>query len=106
MWVENKGCENMLESEFQSKVIKEIKRRLPESIVLKNDPTYKQGVPDLIVLWKDRWATLECKKDGKSTHRPNQDYYVGLMDHMSFSEFIYPEIKTAVLDRLEKFLCR
>lgn len=94
----------ILEKAFQSEVIKELKVRLPGCIVLKNDPTYKQGIPDLIVLWKDKWATLECKKDKKSRHQPNQDYYVDLMDKMSFSSFLYPENKQEILDDLEYFM--
>lgn len=93
----------MLEREFQSAVIKELKVRLPGCIILKNDASYKQGIPDLMVLWGDRWATLECKKSRKSAHQPNQDYYVELMDQMSFSSFLYPENKQEVLNDLERF---
>lgn len=93
----------MLERDFQSVIIKELKVRLPGCIILKNDASYKQGIPDLIVLWEDRWATLECKQSKKSSHQPNQDYYVELMDQMSFSSFLYPENKQEVLDDLERF---
>lgn len=92
-----------LEKFFQRQVISELKDRFPGCIILKNDPSYKQGVPDLIVLYEDQWATLECKKDRKASHQPNQDYYVDLMDNMSFSSFIYPENKQEVLDDLERF---
>ena len=92
----------MLENEFQSKLIKEIKRRFPGCIVLKNDPTYIQGIPDLLVLYKDKWAALEVKKEAKASHRPNQDYYVEKMNEMSFSRFIYPENKKEVLDELRR----
>ena len=44
----------MLERDFQSKLIKEIKIRLPGALVLKNDANYKQGVPDLLILYKQR----------------------------------------------------
>lgn len=94
----------MLERDFQSTVIKEIKDILPGCIILKNDPTYKQGIPDLLILYEDRWAALECKKSKRSTKRPNQDYYVKLMDKMSFSSFIYPENKSEVLYDLESFM--
>ena len=66
----------MLERDFQAKLIKEIKNRLPGSMVLKNDPNYKQGVPDLLVLHRDRWAALEVKASPKAKCRPNQDWYV------------------------------
>jgi len=90
------------ESYFQSKLIKELKERFPESIVLKTDPKYKQGMPDLLILYKDRWASLEVKKDSKATHRPNQEYYVEKMNNMSYSAFIFPENKEAVLNELER----
>ena len=92
-----------LESSFQSKLIKELKNRFPGSIVIKNDSSYIQGIPDLLILYEDMWATLEVKKNASSPHRPNQDYYVDLMNQMSFSSFIYPENKEDVLDELEDF---
>ena len=91
----------MLENEFQSKLIKEIKRRFPGCIVLKNDPTYIQGIPDLIILHNDKWGALECKKNSKASKRPNQEYYIGIMDQISFARFIYPENKDEVLYDLE-----
>ena len=91
----------MLENEFQSKLIKEIKRRFPGCIVLKNDPTYIQGIPDLIILHNDKWGALECKKNSKASKRPNQEYYIGVMNQISFARFIYPENKDEVLYDLE-----
>ena len=92
----------MLESKFQSELIKELKSIFPGCIVMKNDSSYIQGIPDLPVLYSDKWATLECKKTLNSSHQPNQDYYVGLMNDMSFSRFICPENKEEVLNALAK----
>ena len=91
----------MLENKFQANLIKKIKKEYPDCIVLKNDPTYMQGVPDLLVLYKDKWVSLECKKSAKARHQPNQDYYVDQMNKMSFSRFIYPENEEEVLDELK-----
>lgn len=93
----------MLESKFQSNLIKELKKEFDGCIVMKNDPTYIQGIPDLVILHKDRWASLEVKKNAKASHRPNQDYYVDKMNNMSFSRFIYPENKDEVLDDLRLY---
>lgn len=90
------------ESQFQHNLIKTIKDRFPGSIVMKNDPTYIQGIPDLTVLYKNKWATLECKKTQKAKHQPNQDYYVEMMNSMSFSSFICPEDMEEVLDDMER----
>lgn len=92
----------MLENKFQSNLIKEIKERFPGCIVMKNDSSYIQGIPDLLILHKDKWAALECKKNEKAKKRPNQDYYVNLMNEMSFSRFISPENKEDVLNELQR----
>ena len=92
----------MLENKFQSNLIKEIKKLFPGCMVLKNDPTYIQGIPDLLVLYKDKWCALEVKKSSKAKHRPNQNYYVDKMNEMSFSRFIFPENKEEVLDELQQ----
>lgn len=94
----------MKESKFQKGLIDKIKKTLPGCIVMKNDPSYIQGIPDLIVLYGDKWATLEVKKSEGSSHQPNQDYYVKKMNEMSFSAFIYPENEQEVLDELEQTL--
>lgn len=91
-----------LERDFQSKLIKKLKSMFPGCIVMKNDASYIQGIPDLLVLYKDNWAALECKKSSSSRKRPNQQYYVDLMDEMSFSRFISPENETEVLHELQQ----
>ena len=92
------------ENKFQAKLIKDIESRFPGCIVIKNDANYIQGIPDLTVLYEDKWATLECKKSKNATHQPNQDDYVEQMNNMSFSAFIYPENKEEVLNELQATL--
>ena len=60
-------------------------------IIQKEDPEYIQGIPDLLILYKDRWATLETKKSKDEPHQPNQDYYVEELSRMGFAAFIFPE---------------
>lgn len=90
-----------LESKFQSDLKKELKEIFPGCIVTKLDSGNIQGIPDLLVLHKDKWCTLECKKSKTAKHQPNQDYYVEKMNDMSFSRFIYPENKDEVLEELK-----
>lgn len=90
-----------LERDFQAGLIKELKDRFDGCMVLKNDSSYIQGIPDLLVLYKDQWAALEVKRSSSAKHRPNQQYYVDLMDEMSFSRFICPENKNEVLNELQ-----
>ena len=90
------------ESDFQKDLKKELKERFPGCIVTKLNANNIQGIPDLLVLYKDKWATLENKKSEKASRQPNQEYYVNKMNDMSFSRFIYPENKEEVLNDLSK----
>ena len=90
------------ESDFQSSLIKEIKTLFEGCIVTKLDSGHIQGIPDLLILFKDKWATLECKKSLNAHKQPNQKYYVDLMNKMSFSKFICPENKEEVLNELQR----
>lgn len=85
------------ESAFQNALIRTIKNLLPGCIVLKLDPNYIQGIPDLLVLHGVTWAALECKRTEDAHHQPNQDYYIDKMSSMSFASFIYPENMQQVL---------
>lgn len=89
-----------LESKFQADLIKELKNIFKGCLVTKLDSGHIQGIPDLLILWKDKWAILECKKSANAKHQPNQDYYVDMLDKMSFSRFIYPENKEEVINEL------
>ncbi len=92
----------MKESKFQSDLKKELQDMFPGCMITKLDSGDIQGIPDLLVLYKDKWAVLENKRSVKASHQPNQDYYVDKMNGMSFASFIYPENKDEVLARLRK----
>lgn len=94
----------MLERNFQSGLIKEIKKRLDGCFVLKTDPNYIQGLPDLLILYNNKWAALEVKRSENAHHQPNQDFYISTMSKMSFASFISPETKKEVLNALCKAL--
>lgn len=88
-----------LESGFQDKLRDDLKARFPGCMIFKMDQI--QGIPDLLVLYENKWATLECKKSAKAKRQPNQEYYVDRMNEMSFSRFICPENKEEVLNELQ-----
>jgi hypothetical protein len=93
-----------LENDFQAKLIKELEDQYPDAIVTKLDANHIQGIPDLLILYKNKWAALECKKSKDEPFRPNQEYYLGLMNGWSFASVIYPENKKEVLDGLQSAL--
>ena len=92
----------MKESKFQADLKKELKKMFPGCIVTKLDSGDIQGIPDLLVLYKNKWATLENKRSANASKRPNQEYYVNKMNEMSFSRFIFTENKEEVLNELRK----
>lgn len=94
--------ENLLESNFQGGLIKDLKKRFPGCVITKLDANYIQGFPDLLVLYKNKWAILECKRSKSAIKQPNQQYYVDKLNDMSFSRFIYPENKEEVLYDLQQ----
>lgn len=93
-----------LESKFQAKLIKELRVIFPNCIILKNDANYIQGMPDLLILYGDRWAALETKRKISARHQLNQDYYVRYLNDMSYASFISPENKAEVLNELQRSL--
>ena len=90
------------ESKFQADLVKKLKEKFPGCIVMKNDANYIQGIPDLLVLHGSKWAALECKQDEKSSHRPNQEYYIEKMNEMSYATFIFPQNEKEILNDLEQ----
>lgn len=89
-----------LESGFQDKLRTTLEEMFPGCMIFKMDQI--QGIPDLLILHKNKWASLECKKSAKAIRQPNQEYYVERMNEMSFSSFIYPENREEVLSELRK----
>jgi hypothetical protein len=92
----------MRESAYQARLIKKLERMFRGCIILKNDSSYRQGVPDLVVLYQDRWAMLEVKPHADADEQPNQDWYIRELNAMSFAAFIYPENEEDVLDALQQ----
>lgn len=91
-----------LESKFQKWLIDTLEVLFPGCVVLKNDSSYRPGIPDLLVLWQDRWAMLEVKRSASESYQPNQEYYIDQLNHMSFAAMICPENATEILDALQQ----
>jgi len=91
----------MWERTYQARLIQDLHKLFPDCIVLKNDSSYRQGMPDLLILYNDRWAALEVKRSKDAPVTPNQGYYIDTMNEMSYASFIYPENEDEVLDDLQ-----
>lgn len=91
----------MNEGAYQGRIIRRLEREFPGCVVIKNDPNYRQGIPDLAVFFGPRWAMLEVKVSAKADVQPNQVYYVELLSEMSYAAFIYPTNEDQVFDELQ-----
>lgn len=94
----------MLERAFQARLIRRIHKEMPDAVVLKTDPNYIQGFPDLLILRGKHWAALEVKREEHAPRRPNQDYYIQKLNSMSYARFIYPEIEEEILHGVREIL--
>ena len=92
----------MTENQYQAKLIKKLEQLFPGCVIMKNDSGYKQGVPDLLILWEGYWASLEVKPNEHARSRPNQDHYIERLNRMSFAAYIYPENEEEVLIALQQ----
>ena len=91
-----------LEREYQARLIKRIERMLPGAYIRKHD--MQQGWPDILILWRSRWAMVEVKREKPTAddYEPNQEWWIDEFDSMSFSACIYPENEQEVLNALEQ----
>lgn len=91
-----------LESAFERELNHELEELFPGCIILKNDSSLRQGIPDRILIYEDFYAFLEVKRSPNEVHQPNQDYYIDLFDSWSFGAFIFPENKDDILHELQQ----
>jgi len=86
---------------YQRALVKKVERLFLGCFIVKNDPAENQGIPDLLILFGNRWAMLEVKLDDDSDLQPNQDYYINMFGKMSFASFINPDTEEVVLRDLQ-----
>lgn len=92
------------ESQFEAALIRELRRLYPGCVILKNDGNSLQGFPDRLILFEDKWAAFEVKAFGNARRRPNQEYYIELLNNMSYASFVHPQNKETFLDELQQTL--
>lgn len=91
-----------LESEFKQAFFKEVKGMLSGCVIITGNSASQQGIPDTLILFRDKWAALEFKRSATAKKRPNQPYFIEKFGEMSFASFVYPENKEEVLNALRE----
>lgn len=94
----------MLEHVYQARLIRQLKDRFDDCLILKNDSSYLQGIPDLSIFWGPHWGMLEVKASANAVLQPNQLYYIEWANELNFAAVIYPENEAEVLDALQQAL--
>lgn len=90
------------ETKYQNQhLIPKLYQVLPGCHIQKNDPRETQGILDLLILFRDRWAMLEVKASLTAPYRPNQEHYIEHFGNMSFAAMICPENEEDVLHDLQ-----
>lgn len=92
------------EAAYQQKLVKKIEKLFPGCYVFKNDPEQRQGIPDLLILIRDRWLMLEVKRSKSAPKQPNQDYYLARFGEMSYASYVYPENEKEVFNDIQRVL--
>ncbi len=78
----------MQEATYQRRLIKKLQVLFPGCVVVKNDPSENQGIPDILILFRNMWAMLEVKVSPVAPEQPNQVYWVDAYNEMSFAASI------------------
>lgn len=99
-----KQTDSKLESQFQKHLIDRLEEMFPGCHIFKQDPFQQQGIPDLLILHRGKWAMLEVKAYEDAEVQPNQPYWVDHFDRIGFAAFIYPENEEEVLNDLQQAL--
>ena len=92
------------ETVFSREFRQAISKVYPETIWIRTSPNQIQGIPDWIMLYQNRYFVFEFKKYEGAPSRPNQPYYVALLNDWSYARFVYPENREEVLDEVFKIL--
>lgn len=79
-----------------------LEKTFPGIIILDIDPTTRWSMLDQVLLYDDKWAALETKREENASRRANQAYYVDILNKMSYSNFVSPENHKEVLRDLER----
>lgn len=90
-----------LESDFSEVFTDALEEAFPDSMVIKGNSAYRQGVPDWLLLDGPNWAALELKRDETAKKQPNQPYYVEKMNGMSYAAFVTPSNYREVIDEIQ-----
>ena len=92
------------ESTFRTGFIKKLKKLSPDIYVEYADPKKINGIPDLIIFCREKYARIETKKSTNASKRLHQEYYINLFKSQGvYATFLSPENEEEVLNELRRY---
>lgn len=89
------------ESDFQAKVIKQLKAMGLAVVKNQAGPGVPTGFPDLTAFGEGIYFCLECKASARAKKQPRQDYWVNKLNEWSYATFIYPSNYDKVMSEIK-----
>lgn len=80
-----------LESTFEKEFCKALRQTLGERYTYTFKLTAAKGIPDRLILYKDKYALLEFKQYKNAKKQPGQETWVGHFDNLAYAAIVYPE---------------
>lgn len=100
----------MLEKDLQNRLLNWIRLKFDSKkiFIMKITPIpgIPQGCPDIIILYDGGFVAIEMKRSSKASFRPNQKYYLEMLNTFQNGESIvcYPENFNEVKNLLKNIL--
>lgn len=89
------------ESDFQAKVIKQLKAMGLAVVKNQAGPGIPTGFPDITAFGEGIYFCLECKASARAKKQPRQDYWVNRLNEWSYAAFIYPSNYDKVMSEIK-----
>lgn len=89
------------ESDFQAKVIKQLKSMGLAVVKNQAGPGVPTGFPDITAFGEGIYFCLECKTSARAKKQPRQDYWVNKLNEWSYATFIYPSNYDKVMSEIK-----
>ena len=93
----------MLESKFEKDFCARVREELGRNRCHTLKLTVSKGIPDRLILFNDRYAMLEFKRDANAKVQPGQPGWVRHLDNIAFARFVYPDNGEQVYKELMEY---
>lgn len=80
-----------LESVFEKEFCKALRQSLGDEQTYTFKLTAAKGIPDRLILHKDKYALLEFKQHKDAKKQPGQETWINHFGNLAYAAIVYPE---------------